>query len=263
MYYNVKLDSYDPLDTAGWRVASIPVITHATHNRDRYSIPNRDGDMLGVDMWRNNAYVTVTFHSRVGDNNWNSNFQGDTLDARYNRLLKLLVGKHHLHIKTKDIATPSTWDDAGYYEILDYTISSESRMQQDYMRVDVQFEVFPYKYFENALTPILNLTIENPYDDCMPYFLLAGTTGATISFSVNGYEFITKCPSTTDGVFVDTKLQMAVDASQDYGYLYNMTEMPATGDYEKLRFKAGTTNIITKGTNCRNVITYPRWGYKI
>lgn len=262
-YYKVKLDTWD-LENYAWRLATIPVITHAAQNRDRYSIPYRDGEIDSADEWRGNAYITCSFMSKVGTNEFSASYAGDTMDARINRLYRLLNGKHFLHILIQNCATLTNWDEAGYYEIIGYVITNETRMSRNFAKVEVQFEVYPYKFLENALTPVTSLRVTNAHDIAMPYYSVGATaSGATVTFTVNGNAITVQCPNDTDGVFVDTRIQMAFTASQEQGYLYNKVEIPATGDFTKLRLPADSTSTIALGTNCRTVITYPRWGYRI
>lgn len=260
MYYNVKLNTADPLDTAGWRVASIPVITHSQQNRDRYTIPLRDGEVIGSEIWRGNAFVTVVFHTRVGQNCWNSNFSRDTMDMRYKRLLSLLDNKVHLHILVQNVNNLASYDETGYFEILGWTITNETRVGRDYIRVEVQFEVEPFKYAEITQSNPEYTTatsIENTGDESQPLYELNTLTGSSFSLTVNGYTMTGVSPN-TDSVYIDTRKQMAYyeDANN------NKYEVIVNGDFRKLRLPARYTSTVGK-TGASVLMTHPRFGVNI
>lgn len=263
MFYNVKLDTYDPLNSAGWRVATIPTLTHSTHNRNRYSIPARDGELLGVDMWRSNAFVTVTFHTRVGQHNvWNNNFWDDSIDKRYNRLKGFLTNKKRLHIKTQNALDHTQYDDAGYYEILDWVITNETRINRDYMRVEVQFEVYPFKYVEiSATNPEYTTatTLENNYDESLPlYYMNRGSSGTVGSWTltVNGYTMTGTYPAEAANVYIDTRYQIVYYTASNVKY--EITGV--NGDYKKLRLPAHSQSTISGSST---VETHPRFGENV
>lgn len=266
MYYNVKLNNADPLDTAGWRVASIPVITHSQQNRDRYTIPLRDGEVIGSEIWRGNAFVTVVFHSRVGQNCWNSNFSNDTMDMRYKRLLSLLDNKVHLHILVQNVNNLASYDETGYFEILGWTITNETRVGRDYIRVEVQFEVEPFKYAEiTESNPEYTtaLSIENTGDESQPLYLISGINGHSSAFYnivVNGNTFSVYIPNNTSGVYVDSRKQIAWYL---LGIDLKKVETQTNGDFRVLRLKAHYTNVLEKGSGVSEIMTYPRFGVNI
>lgn len=265
MYYNVKLDAYDPLTTAGWRVASIPIITHSTQNRDRFTIPMRDGEVVGSDIWRSNAYITVVFHSRIRQEGWNHNFIGDTMDGRYARLIDWLVGKTYLHISSQDVSNFSAYNECGKYELVGWNITNETRINRDYIRVEVQFEVVPFKYKETSQSNpeyTTALSIENAGDESQPLYLISGTSGHSSAFYniiVNGKTFSVYIPANTSGVYVDSRKQIAwyIDTNSD------KVDTQTNGDFRVLRLKAHYTNVLQKGTGISEIRTYTRFGVNI
>lgn len=257
-YYNAKIDNTD-VSTIGWRLASIPVITHSTKNRDRFSIPARDGEILGSSIWRSNAYVNCVFHSRIS-----TAFGGtltDTLDDRINALYSLLINCKKLYIESSKIGASGN-DSCGYYEIEGYNIVNEVRKYNDYIRIEVQFEVYPYKFKLETYPTTQALTIVNSYDDCMPlYELNRGSTGSTATFTltVNGNTMSLAIPANCSNAYIDTRLQIAYyEGAGNTKY-----ELKATGDYRGLMLPAKSTSVLSTTGYTGSLITTPRWGYKI
>lgn len=260
-YYYVRLDS-TYLHTYGWALATIPIITHSVLNRDRFSIPNRDGELLGKDIWRGNAFVTMTFHTRIQNTGFtnDSDVLADTMGQRIDRLYGLLQGKKKLYVFSRQQEETSWWND-GYYEILGYTITNETRVNRDYAKIEVQFEVYPYKFMIMETEYTSDLTIANAYDDALPLYMyfMSGVAGSTQSLTVNGnaFTFIEPTDLSIQVAYIDVRTQMVYYEKDRVRHT-----LTGTGDYAKLKLPARATSTIaiTSGASLR---TYQRWGYKI
>lgn len=258
-YYNIRLGMSNStyLDDIGWDLANIPVLTHSQKNRDRFSIPLRDGELLGSDIWSGNAYVTLTMHTRIENDAFakTSMLENDNVTDRLNRLYSYLEGKKELWVFTRHTQDAK-------YEVLGYNITSETRKSWDYARVEVQFEVYPYKFIVASPEYTTLLTITNPFDDAMPLyeFTMAGSAGATQSITVNGNVFTFKRPSNLSitKAYIDVRKQIVYYTSG--GTKYEITG--TTGDFRGLILPSGDTSVITLSSGA-SLTTYPRWGYKI
>ena len=270
-YYRVRLDDDNTsfLQATGFELASIPVKTYSMQNRDRFTIPNRDGELLSSQEWRANAYINCVFHTRLIDG-FGVPSAYDTVDAKLNYLLVNCLKKAKiLHLESRKIHdasessvvddTSDGWKADGYVEILGFTVVGITRIGNDYCRVEVQFEVYPYQFAEPDPTyPYYTIdtsgTLDNLYDDALPlYNVLSHTTDTTETFSINGNSFTVQIPSWTTSSWVDVRRQIA------YGIRNGQkVAMNAAGDYTGLVLKGLYQNVVT-GT----VSIYPNWGWKL
>ena len=260
-YYNVRIDN--DLSTAiypkdiGWALATIPVITHSAKTRDRFSVPNRDGDLLGEDEWRGNAYITMSFHSRVYNDAFDrrgETYLDDSIGQRINRLYKLLKRARKLYIYSMT-NEHEVWADDGYYEIKGYAITNETRIGKDYVRIEVQFEIYPYK-FMIVSQDITSLTITNPHDDAMPLYTYLFENNNNATITVNGYAFVIHKPANISTVYIDVRLE------ETYTNENNVkSRVIVEGDYKRLHLPEESTTTITLSSG--SLITKPRWGYKL
>ena len=268
MDYDIRLNSSNPT-TYGWTLASIPAITHSTVNRDRFSIPARDGELLGSEIWRGNAFVTCVFHTRVGWDAWHDQYGHTTIDDRYNDLMYLIWEAKYLHILTKNTSNHSNWDKAGYYEVLGYNVTEEVRTGNDYMRITVQFEVYPFKFAEiTTINPEYTtaLSIENSLDESQPlYMLTRGASSSAGNFTLNmtgnfsGSRTISgQFPANVTEIYLDTRRQVSYYISSNVKH--EITNI--TGDYRQLRIPAHT-QIVLAYTGATGLRTYTRFGVKI
>lgn len=252
LYYDVSFDSSSP-ETIGWKTATIPVLTHPTQNRGRFSIPNRDGELLGADKWSGNAFVTCTFHTRAHVMNGAFGRYADDLGTKINDFYMYLKDKKKLRISHRDNYI-EPWSTDGYYEILQYTITNETYMMNDYVRIEVQFEVYPYKFYPSGDDFISAQVVTTLFDDSKPYYkIIASTTGGTVTLTVNDYEMTINVPADDNNVDIDTRRQIAFDSSK--------RPVVVSGDYTKLYIKRGIQNsiVLTGGA-----LSYqPKWGYKL
>ena len=267
MYYDVKLDALSP-STYGWTLASIPAITHSTQNRDRFSIPARNGELLGSEIWRSNAFVTCVFQTRLGY--WADQYGHTTIDDRYDDLFRLIGGASTLHLKTQNKTTLSAWDNAGYFNILGWAVASEVRKGSDYMRIEVQFEVEPFKYTEISTTNpeyTTDTNIENRGNESCPIYYLARTSSSsasafTLSMTGNTFSGVRTIsgsfPANVSEIYIDTKRQLTYYISS--GVNHEVTGI--TGDYRKMRIPARSQVNLSK-TGANTLRTYTRFGVNI
>ena len=264
MFYDVKLDAASP-STYGWTLASIPVITHSAQNRDRFSIPARNGELLGSEIWRGNAFVTCIFQTRLGY--WTDQYGHTTIDDRYDDLFRLIGGASTLHLKTQNKTTLSAWDNAGYFNILGWAVASETRKNRDYMRIEVQFEVEPFKYTEISTTNpeyTTDTSIENWGDESCPVYYLARTSSSsagafTLTLQAGGTNrtISGSFPANVSEIYIDTKRQLTYYISS--GVKHEVTGI--TGDYRKMRIPRGQVTLSKTGAN--TLRTYTRFGVNI
>ena len=250
-FYTIVFDSATQsaeASSVGWRVASIPVLTHPTKNRSRFNIPNRDGELLGADVWNSNAFITCKFHSRVHNDAFGNASAPEGIGRRVSDLYQFLRDKKKIKISTEG---GSTLD--GYYEILQYNITNETRKSWDYAVIEVQFEVYPYRFLPSGDEPSSAGSIGSVYDDSMPlYEILSSTTGVNITLTVNSNTMTISVPSDDNRVFVDTRRQIAYDSQH--------RNVIVSGDYQKLYMKHGSNSLqVTGGI----LSTYPKWGFKL
>ena len=269
MYYDVKLDAFP---VTGWSLASIPVITHSTQNRDRFSIPARNGELLGSEIWRSNAFVTCVFHTRVGDgrNPWDYSYSDNTIDKRYNKLISEISTAKTLRLKTQNVMNHSVFDDAGYFNILGWAIASETRIGRDYMRIEVQFEVEPFKYLEiteDNPEYTTDTFIENMWDESSPTYYLArssSSSAAAFSLSMTGNTYSGtrtisgSFPAGVSELYIDTKRQLTYYISSNAKH--EITGI--TGDYRQMRIPAYTQINLSK-TGANTLRTYTNFGVNI
>lgn len=280
LFYRVRFDDAETplLQYCGFELANIPEITYPTRNRNKFTVPNRDGELLGSDMWRSNAYIKCTFHTRIIQG-----FNDGTIGEAVNYLLtNTLPVVKTLHIDTKKTgyeippnessenasnATDTTpdimegWNRDGYYEVLGYTVVSDTRKANDYAKLEIQFEVFPYKfeYLDPPYTDEMSFTNVD-YDTSMPMFVYSFESGVTsATLSVNNKSMTIYKPAGSSIVFIDTRRQIAYYQDNENLELYH--EVRVAGDYRNLYFKRGGD--ITIAVSSGTVRTYPRWGWKL
>lgn len=248
MYYNgyitYKNKASTSFSTFKLVMTAPPVITHSEIRHDTFAIPGRDGEIYGLDTWRGNASIKVSFD--IATTGAVANYT-----SALNSLYLWLKGTGDLIISDEPNVK---------YEVKKVIISTDERTIVNYGKIDVEFVVYPYKFIIESSPDIASLSIRNNYDDCYPlYFLNRGSTGsaATFTMTVNNNSFSVSCPADVSAVYVDTRRKISYYIASG-----NKIEVAASGDYEKLILPGEATSILTN-SGFSSLVTTPRWGYKI
>lgn len=252
LYYDMTYKNISPSNRYA-QLATIPVIEKGDINRDRYTIPGRDGELLGVSVSRNNAHVKLTLHTKAGWGGTNTRNLDDNLKTLQNWLsgtgeLKIFNNKRGL--------------DGNYIthilEVLQIT-TNEIRKDNIYGRLEVDFEVYPYNFVASGQAGQTStgntLSITNPYEECKPMYQLTGegngtlTVGGSGSGRTMGYTLVSG-----ETLVIDTRRKIAYCSNVNWSDKIN-------GNYEDLWLGNGTTQISVSSGHTFTVTPY--WGYKL
>ena len=237
MFYNAAI-TYNNVSssTHGLIVTTPPQVTHSEIYQDRFTIPGKDGDLLGVDTYRGDAYIKVSFALVTSETS--TSYQTALRGIR-----SWLSGKGTLILPDGD---------GSYYEVKRVTIDTDERVIINYGIMDVTFEVYPYEFMSTAETAITTFPIVNNYEESCPLYKIAGGSGeGTLTVNSKTMTFT----AISDGnLYIDTRRMIAYDGSK------NNKSNTISGDYDDLHLKHGSNTIsCNKGT----LSVYPNWGYFI
>ena len=204
-----------------------PEISQAKHNYITYSVPGRNGELIGTTDYLSNITIRCTFsvlHRK--------------LMSKMRDLKRWLSGTGQL--KFSDTAD-------GFYEVLKVNHESLERELRKYGRFTVAFTCYPYEFACNG--QFMRDTIKhNGYDRCMPLYEITGDGECVLT--VNGKSvkaLISK------NLTIDTRLGIAY---QKGNVLMNTS---ITGNYENLWIPHGDCSVaISDGFDLKIM---PRWGY--
>lgn len=237
MYYNGAI-TYNNVASSyyGLIITSPPQITHSEIYQDRFTIPGKDGDLLGVDTYRGNAHIKVSM--ALVANGASTSYQSSLRPIR-----AWLSGTGILKISDGD---------GSYYEVERVTIETDERVIINYGNLVVDFEVYPYEFMSTAEDAITSFPITNNYEESLPLYKIVGGSGEgtlTVNSKTMSYTAI------SDGtLYIDTRRMIAYDGSK------NNKSNTISGDYDDLHLKHGSNTIsCNKGT----LSVYPNWGYFI
>ena len=224
---NITFKGYTPETFGAW-LASIPVLTPSTKNRNTWIIPNRNGDLLETNFSRSNATWDVLIHMKNAT--WAKNKRAIT---------KWLNG-------TGKLIMSDTTD--SFYEVLDVTITEDFKRDETYGRIRAIFTVYPYEFLVSGDTGVTSFPINNTAQESAPLYKITGTGSGTLTVNSHSMTY------TADGVlYIDTRRFIAYDGSN------NDKESSINGDYAGLRLQEGSNTI-----SCTHSLTvYPKWGYNI
>lgn len=232
--FNIEYNSHKPEDFNGW-LATIPIVTHSSLIRTRQSIPYRDGELLGVDVSHGNAHYNCMVHMKRSD-----------YVSKMRSVRQWLSGEGSLKIYSKASDTPDS-----YFEVAQVTYTDDVRLDAEYGRLSVDFEIYPYEFLTSGDSWITNYaTINNPGDVCMPEYEISGTGSGTLTVNGNNMSF-----SATTKLTINTRLQNAFDNSGDDA------NENVGGDYAGLYLANGNNSVsITSGFTLK---VKPHWGYRV
>lgn len=230
--FNITYNNMSPENFGAW-LATIPVLTHATINRTRFSVPMRDGELLINDVSRNNAHWQCMVHLRKND-----------YIARIRNIRGWLSGEGVLKISNG--SNPDS-----FFEVLQVTHTEDIMKSSDYGRLTVDFEVYPYEFLLSGESEITNYqSITNPAEMSKPEYVIEGTGNGTLTVNGNDMNFHVETKLT-----IDTRRQIAKNnQNQDANDKIN-------GEYEGLYLKSGANTISISNGFTLKVI--PHWGYKL
>ena len=238
---NIMYNVDTPEEHGCW-LATRPVITPSEVTYERYSIPGRTGDLLGNMKTRGNAHITFTLHQRGSDS--------------LHEIIQWLNTRNSSGYGWLEMnADPGS----GFaYEVLDTKINSYDNRADDYRRIEVDMEVYPYKLLQGNAAELQGMvvnynttkTFTMESDDCEPVFLVIGEG----DFWVNGNKATLSYVNGDRYVDVRKKITYYDDKSS--------AESTISIDYSKMGLKTGTNTIKTSST-AKVTIWTSREGYII
>ena len=208
-----------------------PVIGQAAKKYDTYSVPGRDGELIGAEEYKGNLTISCTF---------------SVLHKAFLPVIRDL--KEWLSGSGKLVLSEDT---ETFYEVLKIEYGNIERELRYYGRFTVNFLCHPYEYLESGTRAMDHKELlYNPYARCKPLYQITGN--GTCTLVING-----KSVTATIGqnLVIDTErmISFRVDGT------INNTAL--TGDYEDLWLPKGVCSIsITNGFDLKVV---PRWGYEV
>lgn len=241
MYYNGAI-TYNNVASSyyGLIITSPPQITHSEIYQDRFTVPGKDGDLLGVDTYRSDAYIKVSFALVTSDATTTS------YQAALRNIRAWLGGTGTLKLPDGD---------GSYYEVKRVTIDTDERVIINYGIIEATFEVYPYEFMSTAEDAITTFPITNNYEESMPEFWIreTGSAGGDGTLTINGHN-LTYTTDPAKALIIDTRRKIAYNT--DFVNKSNIV----SGDYDDLHLKHGSNTIsLTRGV----LTVYPKWGYFI
>ena len=216
---NITYNNLNPEYYGCW-LATRPVITPSEVTRDRYLIPGRRGELIGKTETRGNAHITFTIHQKCDTANkklWWGEAQRWLREAGHNLVL--------------------SYDTDYYYEVVNSTINSFEYKDDEYRRMEIDMEVYPYKYKANSTVDGKTITAGNSdtwvmhTDECEPqYSVYLTQSSGTITIN-----------SKTINVYSSGQNVNIIDVRRKTATYENCI----SGLYEDMVLKDGTNTIAT------------------
>lgn len=209
----------------------LPEVALPKKNYDTYSIPGRNGELIGSDSYLSNVVITCTF-----------SILSEHFTKTVREIRRWLRGTGKLYLS----------DDTDlFYDVLAIDYGNIEREISTYGRFSVRFTCYPYEFTETGQTEhTIAEASNNIYDTCMPLYKISGNGQCMLN--VNNYIFMANVQELLN---VDTRLMICHDADGNYKNTF------VSGDYSKLWLKNGQ-NIISI-TNGFTLVIKPRWGYSL
>lgn len=226
--FDIKYNGFRP-SYFNCMLATIPKVVASEIREDRFTIPYRDGDLLGK-SYRGNAHVTFTIHMKRDE----STLTAGTVSYK-EKVKQWLSKKSQLYIYENG----SNPIDRVYYEVFKTTFSNEFYKTKDYWRIDVDMEVYPFKFLLPNTTVAIGttaITVTNDGDLCKPIYTIPSTTAGNLV--VNGYSF-ELLARTASQITIDSRRKIAYDPSNSNANLSQYVN----GDYERLWLNNGSNSI--------------------
>lgn len=282
--FDVLVNGHKTADYSDIWVANIPQLQSSEVQRDRFAIPERDGDSLSSYYRRGSAYITVTFHAM--NILQNKRIIKSVFCNQINERLK-----SDLAYPTISIMSGSNYD--SYFNIKNAMITDDVLMDENYGRVTIQYEVEPFEYMrtdseieveigldeDGHFIENRTVTINNEADLCKPLIVttpfiygalyVEAKFGAKIQVDSNTEAQIEYMSGIGEAVtkvaYCDTNL-MYTYIAQD-GITSNAESKFITHNYEDLWIPHGNHDIklsyIGSGSDTTRVLIKLRKGYAI
>lgn len=251
LYYNMTFKNVYPANRYA-ELATIPVIERGEIKNDRYSIAGRDGELIGIDTWRGNAHVRLTLHTK---SDWYTSTR-QNVDDNLNTLKKWLSGTGELKIISNKEGYNSNYI-THILEVLQIT-TNEIRKNNDYGRLEVDFEVYPLNFLPSAnveQSSVDNkLTVYNSGDFGMPIISIKGTSSGTGTLYVGGHTAMEYTLEANEWLTIDSRRMIAYTGNTNKSSSVN-------GDYKNMWLGNGATLIQVSSGHIFKVI--PQWGYRL
>lgn len=169
--FDVLVNGHKTSDYTNIWVANIPQIQPSETERDRHTVPQRDGDMLSAYYRRTSAYIEVTFHAL--NILQNRRIIKSVFCNQINELIK-----NNINLPTISILKDGDYD--SYFNIRNASITADELRDGNYGRVTIQYEVEPFEYMIEDMVYSVDLesntsvtvTVENDGDLCKPFITL-------------------------------------------------------------------------------------------
>ena len=222
---NIKYNNKYPSEE-GWYLATRPQIEPSELQSGRYTIPGRS-ELVGTEQTRTNAKVRFMLHKP----------DTDGMPTWGNVLKWLREAGHDLVLYYGDT------NDGYKFEVLETKITAMNDVDDNYSRLEVEMEVYPFKYASVGDTAYIpsNTTqtvVLRRSETSEPLYRVIGTG----YFEVNGNRF-----TINEGAE-----NACIDVRRSISYEYQGTtsnEPYVSGDYKGLVLKPGNNIITTNGLN--------------
>ena len=218
-------------------VTTPPQITHPEKIVDKYSIPGRNGNLLGEVVSYGDAQITVSI-ALVASNTFTDGVSGYT--ETYREVRQWLEGRGRLILGDAPDA---------FYEVSQVDIVTDDRTILRYGNLQAVFSVYPMEYLFSGETEISGGTVKNPGSTSYPLYKITGNgngvltvNGKTMSYTVNGT------------LYIDTQKWIAYD-----GQGQNMNPQ-LTGNYMNLKLVPGNNTV---SASVGTLAIKPRWGINL
>lgn len=245
---NISYNGKTPENFDCW-LATRPVITPSEMEYDRYKVPGRNGELLSDYGTRSNAKISFTIHQKITSQTTHS------IDEIRNWLSPIYQADYNMH----NLLVLSD-DNAYCYEIINSQINAYHDLADNYKRIEVELEVYPFKYrrvenIPSVIRPNQVVTLNLDTDQCEPtYHVLCETSSGTIS--INGKP-ITVYNSSPNEIMIDVRRKMAYTVS---GHTKISADNKINGDYKDMVLKNGS-NTLETSSGVSFGITITREGY--
>lgn len=217
---NITYNGHNP-EYYDCMLATRPIITPSEVTRDRYQVLGRRGELLGVTETRGNAHITFTIH-QAGNTNTKLTHWGWAQEW-------LREGGHNLVLSN---------DSDYYYDVIASKFTAFSYPHDEYRRMEVDMEVYPYKYKSNSTIDGKTINVGGSdtwvmhTDVCEPLYTFYCTQSSG-TITINSYTFNVYADSPGVTTQIDVRKKIASN------------EACVDGDYEKMVLKDGTNSIST------------------
>lgn len=203
--------------------------TGAEKQYQTFSVPGRNGDLVGEDEGKSNLEIECTFG--IISPQFMSHI---SVIKRWLRGTgKLIISDH------QDV----------FYKVWKINYGDIEREIRKFGQFTATFVCSPYQFLKDGQASTNEITY-NPYDLCMPIYTITGS--GTFTLTVNGNEMGGVANPT---IIIDTERMVAYN--QDNVNQSNLL----TGDYEGLYLPNGNVSISV--TNGFTVSVIPQWGYEV